>query len=386
MSNFDHIVLFLFLFSGFILWGKYFSSTPKKVEFWIFAFIPITVYSLITGSRYGWGPDYIFYKYRLENALRYPEEQLGFKWINQTIKFLDISYVGGYIIYSFVFITCVFILIRSYNRSSIYMYYFVIPATLIFVTSAIRQGLALSFVFLGLYFLNKKKWIGVILCILVGSSIHSSILVTVVIIGAVYLFIKNPINWKISIPFYLFFTFLFNPSNFSFVSIYISKYISLGNSFQSYIDNSDVWFGKEAANDIYNQSPFALFTSSSFYISIIYLGYITLKFKTHNQIVYIYNVVVIGLIFYRIGFNFEILRRIAEPMLMLYFIVLGYTFYIIYNIKRKNFHQSLINKHKFKNQLFPYYNFFIVSILIYLILFFGRFIFLNPTANFYWNK
>lgn len=386
MSNFEHSVLFLFLFIGFILWGKYFSSTPKKTEFWMFALVPILIYSIITGSRYGWGPDYKSYKFRLENALRYPEEQIGFRWINQSIKLLDISYVGGYIIYSLIFMTCVFVLIRSYNRVSTYMYYFVIPATLIFVTSAIRQGLALSFVFLGLYFLNKKKWIGVILCILVGSSIHSSILITVAIIAAVYFFIKKPINWKISIPLYFFFTFLFNPSSIGFISIYISKYVSLNNSLQSYIDNSDVWFGNDAVKDIYEQSLFALLSSSLFYVSIIYLGYIILKFKSHPQILYIYNVVVIGIIFYRIVFTFEILRRIAEPLIMFYFIVLGYVFFIIYNIKLKKSHEGLLNIKIFKNQQFPYYEYFIAFILFYLILFFGRFIFLNPTAIFYWDK
>lgn len=386
MSNFEHSVLFFFLFIGFILWGKYFSLTAKTLEFWIFALVPILAYSIITGSRYGWGPDYKSYKFRLENALRYPDEQIGFRWINKSIKLLDFSYVGGYIIYSLIFIICVFVLIRSYNRVSIYMYYFVIPATLIFVTSAIRQGLALSFVFLGLYFLNKKKWVGVILCIFVGSSIHSSTLITVAIISAVYLFIKNPINWKISIPLYLYFTFLFNPSSIGFVSIYISKYISLDNSFQSYVDNSDVWFGNDAAKDIYEQSLFALLTSSLFYVSIIYLGYVILKFKSHPHILYIYNVVVIGIIFYRIVFKFEILRRIAEPLIMFYFIVLGYVFFVIYNIKLKKSHEGLLNIKTFKNQQFPYYDYFIMSIVFYLILFFGRFIFLNPTAIFYWNK
>lgn len=386
MSNFDHYTLYLFLFIGFVFWGKYGSSTKNEINFWMYSLMPILMYSVITGCRYGWGPDYPAYKLRLENALTYDEEQLGFKWINQTIKLLDIDYVGGYIIYSLIFITSAFILIRSYRKVSSYMYYFLIPATLLFVTSAIRQGLALSFVLLALYFLNKKNWLAIVLSVLIGYSIHNSILITVVIIGAVYIFTKKPISWMISIPLYLFFTFLFDPARIGFISEYISKYVSLDNSFQGYIDQSDIWFGEEAATDIYEQSLFALVTSSLFYVSIIYLGYVALKFRSHPHIVYIYNVVVIGIIFYRVVFTFEILRRMAEPLLMLYFIVLGYAFYIICTKKVAIYQQFSKNIKNVKSQLFPYYKFFIACTLFYLFLFFGRFIFLNPTAIFYWNK
>jgi hypothetical protein len=386
MSYPEHLILFLILFTGFIIWGKYGSSTKNEVNYWMYSLLPILTYSVITGSRYGWGPDYLAYKIRLETALTYDEEQLGFKWINQTIKLLNIDYVGGFIIYSLIFMTSCFILIRSYRKASVYMYYFVIPATLLFVTNAIRQGLALSFVFLGLYFLNKKNWFGIVLSVFVGYSIHSSILVTVVIIGAVYLLIKKPIHWIISIPLYLFFTFLFDPARIGFISEYISKYVSFDNSFQSYIDQSDIWFGEEAATDIYEQNLFALLTSSLFYISIIYLGYVALKFRSHPHIVYIYNLVVIGIVMYRVVFTFEILRRIAEPLVMLYFIVLGYAFFIIYSKSGEMHRHFSKNIKNVKNQFFPYYKFFVACTVFYLVLFFGRFIFLNPTAIFYWNK
>jgi hypothetical protein len=386
MSNFSHSILFLFLFLFFIIWGKYIALIRKNSDYWIAAFVPILAYSIITGSRFGWGPDYLSYKYRLENAFKFPEEQIGFRWLNQGIKLIGFDYVGGYIIYSLIFMISAFVLIRSYKKVSIYMYYFIIPATLMMVTSAIRQGVALSFVLLALYFLNKKKWLGVILCVLIGASIHTAILVTVVIIGAIYLFIKRPLNWKLSIPLYLFFTFLFDTSSVGVIAIYIQKYVSLDSSFQSYIDNSDVWFGEEAASDIYQQSIIALFTSSLFYISIIYIGYCALKQKSHPQVVYIYNVVVIGIIFYRATFLYEILRRFAEPMLMLYFIVLGYSFFVIAEMKKNKQIVIVANCKTVKAPLLTNYKFFIGCVLFYMILFWGRFIFLNPDAMFYWDK
>ena len=386
MSGFEHSIIYLFLFFIFFIWAKNGVSIKNHSDYWLSALLPIAVYSIITGSRYGWGPDYLWYKSRLENPLKFSEEQLGFKWLNQGINLLGFDYVGGYIIYSFIFITCVFVLIRSYRSISVYMYYFVIPATLIFVTSAIRQGVALSFVILALYFLNKKKWLGVASCILIGSTIHSSILLTAVFIGAVYFFIKQPLNWKITIPAYLYFTFIFDSKSVAVISVYLEKYVSLDNSFQTYIDNSDVWFGNEGLNVIYQQSQFALISSSLFYISIIYIGYFALKYKPNPQILYIYNVVVLGILFYKATFLYEILRRIAEPMLMLYFIVLGYSFFVIVEMK-KNKRVGVFNKQKtLKSPLLSNYKFFVGCIVFYLILFWGRFIFLNPSAIFYWDK
>lgn len=386
MSNWDHLVLYLFLFFFFVKWGRFASSLKDKVKYWGYSILPISIYSIITGSRYGWGPDYLSYKFRLINAFKFPEEQLGFRYLNQFIKLLDIDYVGGYILYSLIFITSAILLISSYHKIATYMYYFIIPATLLFVTSAIRQGLAMSFVFLGLYFFNKKKWLFGVFALLIGISIHTSTITTIAIIAGIYLVSKKPFSWKVTIPLYLFLTFFFNPSSIGFISRFIYQYISLDNSFQTYIDNSDIWFGSEAANKIYDQSLFALIVSSLFYISIIYLGYVTLKFKPNSKIIFLYNTVIFGILFYRVVFTFEILRRIAEPLIMLHFIILGYIFFIIRELKINKEYAGKLSIQSIKQHLFPYHKYFTACIYLYFALFFGRFIFLNPTAIFFWDK
>jgi hypothetical protein len=386
MSNSDHVILFIFLFSFFIFWGSNFKSTERNNNNRIYSLIPIIFYSIITGSRYGWGVDYLSYKYRLENAFKFPEEQIGFRFINQTIKILDFNYVGGFIIYSFIFMSSAFLLIYSYKRISLYMFYFLIPTTLIFVTSIIRQGLAMSFVLLGLYFFNKKKWPFCIFALLIGISIHTTTIITIAILAGMYFVSQKPFSWKITIPIYLFLTFFFNPSSIGFISGFIYQYISLDNSFQSYIDNSDIWFSSEAANKIYDQSLFAQIVSSLFYISIFYLGYVTLKFKPNSKILFLYNTVILGILFYRVVFTFEILRRIAEPLIMLNFIILGYIFFVINGLKINKNYTGNLNIQIIKDRLFPHHKYFTAFIYIYFVLFFGRFVFLNPTAIFFWDK
>lgn len=381
MSPSEHIVLYLILFSFYYLWGKCFSNQKDAIIYWVSAIIPILLYSFIVGSRYGWGNDYMSYKYKMEHAFTFPDEQIGFRWLNQAIDLMGLNFVGGYIIYSFIFILCAFILIRSYKKESKHMYVFLIPATFIFINYAIRQGIAFSFMMLALYFFNSKKWVLMIIAIIIGSIIHTSILVTIVMVGGIYILFKKPISWKITIPLYLFFTFIYDVSNTAFISKMLGD-ISLGNKFQNYIDSSDRWFGEQAIEDAFIQSMPAKILSSLFNIAIIYLGYYALKFKENSKILYLYNVSTIGMIFLRAVYQFEILRRFALPMVILYFIPLGYAIYVFGYIKRFHINFQIFKFSKIPLSLYYTYVFIIV---FYLILFLGRFIFLNQEAMFFWN-
>lgn len=386
ISNFDHIVLYLFLFLLYIYWGKKNYDISEHQKFWAFAIIPILVYSVIVGSRYGWGPDYPFYKFRFENAFTFPEEQIAFKYLNQGMNLLGFNYVGCYVFYSLIFITCAFFLIRSYGIFSKYMYAFILPATLLFISSAIRQGVSLSFLLLVIYALNQKKWLLAVVFAIIAMLIHSATLISIAVLVLFYFFFSNkPLTWKISIPLYLFFTFIFDVSKIGFISNFLQT-ISIGGKFQSYLDNADGWFGADAIEDKFSQGLFPLIMSSIFYIGIIFMGYFALNVRSDRKIIYIYNYVVLGIIFYRIVFLYQILRRLAEPMVMLNFIVLGYAFYIFYQYKQLNIFskQMYISNNKTKTEV-KIFDFLIVGIICYLVLFWGRFIFLNENSLFFWN-
>ncbi|MFD2742981.1 MULTISPECIES: EpsG family protein [Sphingobacterium] len=386
MSGIEHIVLFALLFFLFYLWGIFAYKIKSDLNFWALALIPVSLFSVIVGSRFGWGADYMFYKFRLEHAFTFKEDQIGFRWLNQGIDIFGLNYVGGYIVYSFIFITCSVLLVRSYGISSKYMYAFIIPATLLFPTSIIRQGLALSFIFLGLYFYNKRNWPGIIISLCIAISIHTSTLITAVMLGAFAYLFRSPFNWKITVPIYLFVTFFFDVSKVGVLSSYIQM-LSLGNQFQSYIDTSDRWFGEDAADEQFQQGNLALVTSALFHVAIIYLGYWSIYIKKNHKIVYIYNSVVFGLIFLRAVFLFEIFKRFAQPLVMLYFVVLGYALFVFLEVPYKTLRRKL-DKNKLKNFL-KVKRFFwpiFACIMLYLIMFWGRFIFLNPKGVFFWDQ
>jgi len=383
MSIIDHIFLFTVLFLFFILWGILFYDTKNKVDYWLLALMPIILYSFIVGSRYGWGVDYLHYKEKFQFTFTDTGEQVGFRLLNQFISMLGLNYVGAFITYSLIFITCAFILIRSYGQYSKYMYAFLIPATLMFSTAIIRQAIGLSFVFLGIYFLDKKKWIGVAISVLIAASIHLVSLVVVAGIGFTYLLFKKPISWKILVPGYIFFTFFYNMQFTAGLAKYLQM-INLQNQFQQYINNAESSFGVDAIRSVtYTQSTSALILSVLFHVSIIYLGYLSLKSVPNRRITYIFNAMAIGLLFFRAVFQFELLRRFAIPLEMLYFIVLGYTVYVFsYKVIRETNEGYATGSINFTGIQYAVGFLFIIS---YLILYFGRFIFLNPNAMFFWN-
>ena len=375
MSNISHIILYVFLFFVF------YSFILKKQNYinknYIYVvIIPILIYSLVVGMRYGWGPDYLWYKFRFEHPLDYEDEDLGFRLFNMFIAKLGFNHVGVFISYSLVFISSGFILLRSYNENK-YMIFLFLLATLSFHTTAIRQAFAHSFVFLYIYYLNKQKWLYLIPCVFFQISIHGATILTTFYITAFYFFTKKPLNCKYVIILYILLS-LFSIQLSGFVSSYITDIVtSLGfidNKFSGYIDNSDRWFGSDAIDEERIQSTMGFIMSVLYYSSSIYIGAIALKYKPKFSIIYIYNASVVGFIIFRLFLLFEILKRIAIPLEMLYFIPTGYAFYFF-----KYYRKLLSPKEKM------YYSASIYIIVIYYIMYYGRFILLSPERIFIWN-
>lgn len=384
MSILEHIVLYILLFSLFFYWGKYCYNLRPTLSFWLTSLVPIFSYSFIVGSRYGWGVDYLWYKKKFENPLLAADDEFIFRCLNSVIRYLGFSYVGAFIIYSFILVLVAFIVIRSYDQDSKYMYAFFIPATLLFTTNIIRQGVAYAFVLLFIFFLNKKSWIGCILSCLIGILIHSATVISIAIILLIYLAFDKPLSLKITIPVYVFFTFFFDMSKIAFISEYIDTF-SIGGKYQEYIADADRWFGTEAINDIYTQSSIALFLMALFHIGFMLIGNVILSILPKKNIVYLYNVSVIGMIFFRAVFNIEIMRRFAIPLYILYFIPLGYFIFLIFNTNmiKPSFirlYANIGNKGPF---IFKYA---IYVIIAYLLIYNARFVFFNIEGLFFWNK
>lgn len=380
MSTFDHIFFFTLLFSVFFTITRADQRNLNK-NHWNYLLLPILLYVIIIGCRYGWGNDYFWYKFRIENPNAYDEEEIGFKIINLFFKWIGINYVGVYMIYSFIFILLGLILIRDYKANK-YMIALFLPATLILETFTIRQSLSTSFIFLTLHFLYKNKWKHATLSTCISLLIHGgNIIILIPILAALFIskyYSQKLLPWKITIPIYILFALaaeIFNKYAFMGINDIISS-ISLDNRYQSYIDNSAFWFSQEGSESKYEQGTLTLILSMLFHISIIYLcyNYIQKSSRKTNHITYLYNCIVISLLLLRLFFTYEILRRIAETIFQFYFIPLGYSLYMY-------FHTNIIKQQFTK----IFCNISVSCIIIYMILFYGRFILQSPSYKFVWN-
>ena len=372
MSIIEHILLFSLLFIVYAFWGKN-NANRSGATFWVAAIIPISLYIFVTGSRYGWGNDYLWYRVQYEFAI-YDPTQIVFNWLNQFLTLIGFNYVGAYMIYAFIFIILVLVFLRSYGEPSMYMYCFLVPATMYISCHTIRQGIGMAFVFLALTFFHHRKWLFIAFAIMIAYYFHSSTIITLAALFGIFFVLKRPIPYWISIPLYLYFAFVFNVEKVAFIADLLSNYITLDNKFQNYIDGSDKWFGTEAINEQWIQSTSALLMSSFFWISLFYLGYRALKIRENKQVLYIYNTVVLGAIIARAVYLYEIFRRLTSPMEMFYFVPLGYVFYVYFQDCKQPEYIRL-RKH---------FRVGITFILAYLFMYWGRFILFNEAADFFW--
>lgn len=374
MSNIDHIILYLFLFLFMYFWGKE-NYAKKTWEFWLCAIVPMLCFAIITGCR-TWGVDYDWYKYKMchPEDFKVKKDELLFLRLNDLIRFLKLDGEVGFVVYSIIIITGAFIFIRSFKGYSKYMYALLTPAILLGTMRHIRQGVAFGVSMIALNFLNEKKWCLFILFSLIAFNIHHISILLSITCFVLYIFRNNIIPPRVSVPAYCIAIFLPQYIDYAIIQKVLNFIPVEGSKYVGYIKNMPVWFSHKANHFEWTQSPLTMVLSALFDISIIILCYGYLK-KVYTPIVNIYyNTFVIGAILVRIFFLNELLRRSFNLYHMLYFIPLGYCFFL-YNIGNTPLGEKRING-------------FIVGfgcIMVYLIAYWARFIFLNEAAIFMWQ-
>jgi len=380
MSSYSHILSFGLLFYIFYFVSQQRQKILNK-HWWAYLIFPIVCYSFVVGTRWGWGTDYGWYKLRYENPNYYTDEDPGFRFINVFLNNLGLSYVGAYITYSLVFIAGGLILLRSYQQNK-YMLFLFVLVTLGFSTQAIRQAFAHAFVFIAIYFLNmdsKLKWVCFTVTIPIIYSIHPAALITLVLL-VISFFFDRTVPLKTSLVIYIvialstnFLTDIVTANFYQF-----TQYIPLFDTkFISYIENGERWFGSEAVEEERIQSFLAFVLSTIYYCSVIYLTLIALKYKYNKNVAYIFNVFYFGACGTKAFQLFEILLRIVQPLECLVFIPLGYA---VSFFSHKKTCSNMTEKEQFWSKIALF------SVVTYIILYYGRFLFFYSKSAFVWDK
>ena len=379
MSSIDHVLLYSLFFVVLYSFSKKSIQQYSEKGIWKLAIFTIFLFVFIEGCRYGRGVDYLSYKYRYEHIDIFEPQKL-YLGINQFLHFIGANYVGAFMFYSLIFIVGTFYFIRNtFDRQEAkWMYFGAIISMLLKFEAFPKQYLGLPFILCAIPFMFKRKtWIIAILLVILGLNIHSGLTFLVFAIIGSYYFLKRTLHIKYWIFILFIVYYILPPGLLSGFFTSILQSFNLGSLLTSdhltaYVENSDRWLGADSFIESTEQTFFTKSLQFLFEASVLISASLALSFKHNHRIMFLYNLTALGFIFYRMFHGFEIFARLFGQLNIFWFVPMGYAIYVLTNINRVS-KQRLIMKSC------------ICYAILYQVLYFGRFIFLNPEATYVWN-
>lgn len=387
MSELDHILLYCIMLLLAYLYDRQYrfaSNSKLSIDAKIAPFTMIflgAIFVITEGLRYGRGVDQTgnygpFYLHCM-NAKTYVQDfETMFVWLNQFVYKIDpfrdtFVYGSIFLVYALIFFICLYIYYKDKRMETKLFLVFAILATNYITEWTIRQGVSFSFILLGYHFLEQKKWKSMVCAMLLGFSIHHGNILAICLPIAFYFFLnKKPLPWKVTVPLFVLMEYTMQVSIFqNYVQLLSSNadLISLTGNFSGYMQDNTLTHEAEISAEWARGSLTQLLTVL-FYSSLIFIGNEICK-RIPCKMTYIYNSFVIAILFFEPFRLAGSLTRLFNVLSCLWFIPLAYA---IFNYK------DICNENKIVKWA-------IFSVALYLITFYGRYIFLNPTANYVWN-
>lgn len=341
----------------FLLWVMYYAgrNISRARSYWKYASLCAIVFIIVEGVRYARGVDYMhyvdIYNYDLE------ENQRLFTWINQRLKDIGIEAVNSFMFYAVPFILCGLRLMKEMKRYAFYMFPIFLICFISFHEAFIRQALATSFVFLYIVVLNriqtnvschKFKWMDftyLLICIIVAYSIHSVTIIGLFVITIIFVFVRNPFPWSITIPLLLIGKlYMANHFDWSILNSLLNFMASQDEKLAGYAGNTDRWFSDEAMNDAYTRNISIQILETIADAVLLYLGAKVCKYVSREGVmiqsksndyspskshlyISLYNVCVIGVFVFQTFYNLEIVRRVSYSWYLFWFVPLAMILY-----------------------------------------------------------
>ena len=385
MSPFDHIILYCLLY---IIAEDF--ERRKNVKAIIPKSLFVLVDVIVEGLRYGrgndmnyvYGPEYLrcLSNYELRENME-PIYTLIIKCVRFIDPFIDVFPFGSiFIVYAFMFIFSLLKLHSCFISYTKHFLLFALLATLYITEWPIRQGVGFSFMLPAVYFLTKcdfEKWKTdknlrrAIVFLAIPPLIHRGDTLGSVLILLFYLFCdKKIISWKVSLPLLLILELSSAATGlmgtlFGYLAGFDNIILEEDNKMLRYLDYST--FENEMENSLDGKRGLVTeILAIGYYSSMIIVGYIVTKTKRHS--VWIYNLFVCSML---IAEPFRLLGsliRMFTPTSVLWFIPMSIAAYYYKEFKG--------------NKIFVFSYWFFIA---YLIMYFGRFVFLSPEAQYVWS-
>ncbi len=338
--KFTFILLKIFELFIFTIYGYILSRTKTNKEYWFKASVPIIVYTLIEGLRFGrlvdWNIYYFGFLYNGERSDRVDFEPL-FALLGRISYDLGIPYFFVITIQCLFVIFAVFIVLKHYRKYLTYA----LPVLLFLLLNAeqfIRWYIGFAFFLLSVNsIINNNKRFSII-WLVCACLCHSGI----VVIAPIIIFAKRIDKISISpkIAFYLFFStiFIFSISDLTFLISGANFLLSKGlggdaNVLSRYLSNIELLINGEFGRFGY------MFERNIFGNLRLLIGYGPLIWYGKDMVrnvpygMFMYNVFVLGAIVYPMFSTVEIFNRYSDAFMFFSLIVSG-IFYYNFFVKR----------------------------------------------------
>lgn len=333
--DFDEIKIFytiinLLLLLFFVIGG---SNVKKGGSYWNNALACSFVFVLVMGSRYARGNDYMHYV----DVYVHGEEssQYLFLLFNGILK--NIFGVGKYFvfyIYAIPFILCGFKFLKNFRTAADLVFPLFLISMTYFEEYEIRQALGFSFVFLfldvflNLRNINKKRLLKLFLYFMGTALVHSAnILFIIVFVALYYGYTKIP-NYKVTIPFLLFCTYVFvKYYDISYLMPILNLLGGMNQKFAQYTQGNaaEAWFGEEAFQLENARNPLILFFEIIGNSSLFYFSYKIIKDREtvkEKSVLCFTNMYILGCCGKQAFLYLEILNRMSGLFQRMWFIPL----------------------------------------------------------------
>ncbi len=328
-TDFIYIFLNVLALVIFMIAGRNISANGNN--YWRYARWCIVTFTLLLGLRVNRGNDYVHYMNVYIHDLE--RNDLLFTSINHVLKYIGVGEHWIFMYYSGAYIIGAMIMLQEYRQYSKYLFPLFLMAFTIFSEYMIRQAFGFTFVFVMIKYLLddnlklKAKVIRMALCFLLAYSIHSANAVTALALIGVYYFIRFPLPPNITVPAFLFASYVFSSVfDFSYLSGILSFLGDTNDKFASYTDRSDRWFSSEAMGEGYIRNPIVKVLQTCGECGLFYLGYKSLQMKPDRNFLLMYNFYVIGSVYSQCFYTLEIMRRMGDVMWYFWAFPLAYVF------------------------------------------------------------
>lgn len=386
MSSIDHILLYIIMLALAAAYDYYRRAKARGAagitrRDTLLTFALLTLVFLFTeGMRYGRGVDQVTYG----QSYLFPQfisadlrAHNGAVWgvLNHMALAADpttdlLPYGLIFVVYAAVFWTGLWRFTKLYEGESRWMLLLSILSLNFLIEWAVRQGVSLAFVFLTVVCMERRKWLPMLLCMYISFNIHPGNTLTLLLLVGFYLcFNKRTLPWTIMVPLFLLLEYTVQLSVIEQLTRLLSATFDsslIGRGFSHYADEDVLNADAEHATETISRTLFTQGANAMFYSAILVLcdkvGRLTQK---HT---YVLNAVAVGAFIYEPFHTGGSLFRLFLPLQAMWFVPLALALYYY-----KDHKKDIVLR------LAIYVSF------AYILMFYGRYIFLNPEASYVWR-